>query len=401
MNRPESEMDASHATQAADDFSLVAGGPLYRLLLGTRLARSPMELSHLRLLLIPALAWVPLLVLSVVDRHALGGVALPFLRDFEAHARFLLALPILLEAELLVHHRMRHIIEQFRERGIVPEASRARFEAALASAMRWRDSLTVEVVLLILVVVIGPLAWEFGLAQHTDTWYATMNGSHLRPTKAGWWFFCVSAPIFQFLLLRWYFRLAIWWRLAWQLGRLPLQLSGLNPDRAGGIGFLGHSLIAFAPVLFAQSAVVSGIMFSRVLTGADRAVDFRGEIALLVVFLVAQIVVPLLFFAPTLIAARDATMRKMGRYASTYVRNLDGKWLQHDAKAGDPPLDGDIRMLTNLATSDDVVRRMRLAPFDLRMLARLTVVISIPFAPLVLTVIPFGDLVQRVAGMLL
>ena len=154
-------------------------------------------------------------------------------------------------------------------------------------------------------------------------------------------------------------------------------------------------------MLFAQSAVVSGIMFSRVLTGADRAVDFRGEIALLVVFLVAQIVVPLLFFAPTLIAARDATMRKMGRYASTYVRNLDGKWLQHDAKAGDPPLDGDIRMLTNLATSDDVVRRMRLAPFDLRMLARLTVVISIPFAPLVLTVIPFGDLVQRVAGMLL
>ena len=33
------------------------------------------------------------------------------------------------------------------------------------------------------------------------------------------WFGYVSLPIFQFLLFRWYFRLAIWARFLWQVSR--------------------------------------------------------------------------------------------------------------------------------------------------------------------------------------
>jgi hypothetical protein len=34
----------------------------------------------------------------------------------------------------------------------------------------------------------------------------------------------VSLPVFQFLLLRWYFRLVIWARFLWQVSRLKLAL---------------------------------------------------------------------------------------------------------------------------------------------------------------------------------
>jgi len=44
------------------------------------------------------------------------------------------------------------------------------------------------------------------------------------PSSAGWWLGCVSLPVFQFLLLRRYFRLVIWARFLWQVSRLELAL---------------------------------------------------------------------------------------------------------------------------------------------------------------------------------
>ena len=61
------------------------------------------ELVRRRVILLPLLAWLPLLVLSALEGQALGGhVAVPFLLDVEAHARFLVALPLLIVAELVV-----------------------------------------------------------------------------------------------------------------------------------------------------------------------------------------------------------------------------------------------------------------------------------------------------------
>src|SRR5687768_3021387 len=133
---------------AAEDFSLVLGGPLYQMFLKTRLARPPLELLHRRMLVIPALAWLPLLALTLLEGHALGGVRVPFLHDIETYARFLIAMPLLILAEPVVHSWTREIVWQFRERGIVPAESMPRFQAAIDSAMRLRNSMTAELLLL-------------------------------------------------------------------------------------------------------------------------------------------------------------------------------------------------------------------------------------------------------------
>lgn len=404
-------MRPSNPTLAADEaavtdregFSLVLGGPLYQLLLKTRLARPPLQLMHRRMVLIPALAWLPLLMLSLYEGRAFAGVTVPFLKDGEAYARFLVAMPVLLLAELIVHQRLRHILAQFRERDIVTSASQPLFEDAIAAAMRLRNSITAEVVLLAIVFLVGPALWKNNFALKTDTWYGSVEDGRTVLTWAGTWFVYVSAPVFQFLLLRWYFRLAIWWRFLWQVSRMPLHLEPLHPDRAGGVGFLGGSLNAFAPVLIAQSVVLSGIVFSRVLTGAGNAMDYRGEIAMLVIFLVAQIVVPLLFFSPDLMAARREGVRRFGLLAMRYARDFERRWLQEsDAPEREALLgSGDIQSLNDLAGANDVVREMRPVPFDLRMIIRLVLVTAAPFLPLVLTVIPFDEVMQRLAQMIL
>src|SRR5687767_15010280 len=88
------------------DFSLVLGGPLFQLFRRMHMSGDALELMRRRIVIITCVAWVPLLLLSALSGHTLGDkVAVPFLYDIEAHARFLIALPILIAAELAVHSR--------------------------------------------------------------------------------------------------------------------------------------------------------------------------------------------------------------------------------------------------------------------------------------------------------
>ena len=127
------------------DFSLVLGGPLFQLLRRAHLADDAMMLVSQRVIIIVLLAWVPLLVLSTLEGRVLGGnVAVPFLFDVEVHVRYLVALPLLIIAELVVHRRMRPLVQQFLERNLIPESAMTRFDAAIASAFRLRNSVFAE-----------------------------------------------------------------------------------------------------------------------------------------------------------------------------------------------------------------------------------------------------------------
>src|SRR5215204_3822179 len=134
------------------DFSLVLGGPLYQLWRGTRLAGDTLELVRRRIVTISLLAWAPLLLLSIAEGHAWGdSVRVPFLRDVEMHLRLLLALPLLIVAELVVHKRMRTVVALFLDRGLIPTAARPQFDAIVAAVMRLRNSVLAEVLLIAIV----------------------------------------------------------------------------------------------------------------------------------------------------------------------------------------------------------------------------------------------------------
>ena len=97
------------ATPYADprDFSVVLGGPLFQLFRKAHLAGYGLELLPYRSLAVVALTWVPLLALTALEGLALGTkVGVPFLYDIEAQGRFLLFVPLLVYAELLVHQRL-------------------------------------------------------------------------------------------------------------------------------------------------------------------------------------------------------------------------------------------------------------------------------------------------------
>src|SRR4029453_3301763 len=104
------------------DFSLVVGGPLYQAYLRTHLADPPLGLVHRRLLAYLLITWAPVCVLSALGAQG-ASVTSSFLRDISAQARLLSALPLLIAAEPIVHQRMRAIVGQFIDRGLVAPAA--------------------------------------------------------------------------------------------------------------------------------------------------------------------------------------------------------------------------------------------------------------------------------------
>jgi hypothetical protein len=380
------------------DFSLILGGPLYQLMRRAHLSGNVLELLSRRVMILALIAWLPLLVLSVAEGRAWGGnVKVPFLLDVDAHARFLLALPLFIVAELIVHQRMRLVVAQFVERGLVPDDARWKFNAAIASAMRLRNSVVAEVLLIAFVYAVGVLVlWQSHVAIEVPTWYGRTLGGKLQPTLAGWWFGCVSLPLVQFILLRWYFRLFIWARFLWHVARIELRLVPTHPDRAGGLGFLSAVTYAFAPLLVGHGVLLAGVTADKIFFAGAKLADFKLELAGWVTMMLSFVLAPLLVFAPRLARTKRTGLSEYGRLAQCYVREFDQKWLRGGAPAEEPLVgSADLQSLADLGNSFEVVKNMKPVPFTKETVLQLAVISLAPVAPLVLTMIPLGELLDQ------
>lgn len=381
------------------DFSLVMGGPIFQLFRRAHLTGDNLELLHRRLLVIVSLAWLPMLVLDLVASRPDLPSRLTFLHDVEVQARFLVALPVLILAELIVHSRLRPVVQRFVKRRIVRGGDLPRFEASIESAVRLRNSIPIEVVLLISVYTLGLWLWNSRFGIEAPTWYANPGGRwHLTP--AGWWYVLVAIPIVQFVLLRWYFRFFIWYRFLWQVSKLDLHLVPIHPDHSAGLAFLGKSAYAFGPILFAQGAMLAGLVASRVLFRGESLLSFKLQVGGFVVFFVLAILGPLLMFTPRMAAAKRKGLADYAQVAQGYVDRFEEKWVV-DTPAPEEVLgSGDIQSLADLDGSYDIVRKMRAVPFGLDDVSRLALATAAPLAPLLLTIFSPEELIMRLVRIL-
>lgn len=377
------------------DFSLVLGGPTFQLLRKSHLEGDHLELLRRRIVVITVFVWLPVCLLWYFASPT-EGARLSFFRDVEVHARFLIALPVLIGSELLVHLRIRPVIKRFVERRIVRYEDLPRLENAIQSAIRLRNSVPIELGLLLFAYSFGLLLWNSRFGFITSTWYAN-SGDRWNLTPAGYWYVFISIPIVQFILLRWYLRLFIWFRLLWQISRMNLRLIPTHPDRCAGLSFLGKSSYAFGPVLFAQGAMLAGLVAGRVLYRGESLLSFKLQIGGFIVFFVFAILAPLLMFTPQMAAARRKGLADYGLLAQRYVDDFEQKWVFRDSSKSEELLgSADIQSLADLGNSYGMVREMRPVPFGLDDITRLAAATAAPLVPLLLTIFSPEELLLRI-----
>jgi hypothetical protein len=385
------------------EFSIVDGGPLDRGLNRAGLNKPGAKFLGLRLAALAVVSWLPLLILSAKAGLMLGDtVQIPFLHDFAVHVRLLLAMPLLLVAEMVITPRLGAVIRHFVTSGLIIEQDLPDFRQAIADAVRWKESYIAELIILTIVVVLN--VSHFGVASTSvmNSWHEIRSEGEMELTTAGWWYYCVSAPIFQLFLYRWLWRFVIWSNLLRRIAKLDLQLFPTHPDHAGGLGFLGTGQSKFAVIILALSAVMAASIANRVLYGGESLVSFKFMIAMFVVLNVVIFLGPLMVFTPKLAALKRKGLLEYSALSTAYVRAFDQKWLRGGNEQNEPLLGtGDIQSLADLSTSVENIGNMKTFPFNLGIVKSLVVVAALPFLPLVATIIPLKDLLGQIMAILL
>lgn len=191
-------------------FLLMEGGPLNAIEKRVGLFREHAPLVKRRAFVSILLTWLPLLVLSAIQGRAIGhSVPVPFVHDFSAYTRFLLAIPLLLLAENLLGPRIAEAAAHFVTSGVVAEKDYDKFREYLERGLRLRNSTLAEIVIAIFAFIFSFVGFR-EMSVHVTTWYATRVNDSAQLTLAGWWLLGFCAPLFQFLVFRWLWRLFLW-----------------------------------------------------------------------------------------------------------------------------------------------------------------------------------------------
>ena len=227
-------------SSAADSFSITRGGPLHWLLVRMGLAGDERRQVIRRTVFAVLVTWLPLLVLSLIQGQAYGTQStIPFLKDVAVNLRFLIAVPILILAELGIDQKWRTLVLEFLRSGLVTEKELPSFEAVIERTTRLRDRVLPEVLLLIAAFSQSIMFKTELLMSGVSNWH-TMGAGSNQASLAGWWFNLVSAPFFRFLLYRWLWRMCIWTSFLWRVSRINLYLVATHADLAAGLDFLSH-----------------------------------------------------------------------------------------------------------------------------------------------------------------
>lgn len=354
-----------------------------------------------RAIFVVVIGWVPLVILTVMQSAVLhtDGIS-SLLWETGAHARYLLAAPLLVLAEAGCARRLSAIVRHFVDAGLVTDFDRARYDAAVASTRSLLNSNAAEIVVIALAYLLVALAAFSQPFDQIPAWHKT-GGVAPAFSPAGWWHVLVTLPLLLILLLGWTWRLALWARLLWLIARLDLRLMASHPDRAAGLGFVGYSVRAFSIVALALATIIAGRSAHIVLLGGALPTQYVIFNSGLLVAVVALFAAPLFVFTPNLMNAWRRGALEYGALADRVGTAFEDKWLGRDGQVDKAALDKpDFSATTDLYSIVANVYALRLVPIDLKSVIMLGSAMLLPFVPVVFLALPVEQILAGLKKLL-
>jgi hypothetical protein len=326
----------------------------------------------------------------------------PLLRHFGVHVRFLLAVPLLILGEGMMHKLSTTLIPYFLTSGLVQAAQRQDFVKIIGDITRLRNRTLPWVIIVALVVAAAVLEPTTAGSElgHEINWALDGGAGHLG--FGGWWFMYVSRPIFSALLAGWLWRLVLLFVLLKRIARLDLAIVPTHPDEAGGLGFLERLPKAFSLFAFAVSAVLSSRLAHEVVYHGANVQSFKGLLTLFLVVLLGICLAPLLTFAVPLATAKRRALLEYGALVGKHGRLVRRRWILGETAADDPVLQApEIGPVADTLTLYEAIRKMRVVPIGKSSLLAIALPALIPIAALFSIQIPIKDLLTKLVGTLL
>ena len=386
----------------AGELYIAPGGPVYRYSRRLSLDGTGKVSVARRIVAVLIITWVPMCLFAILQGTALGPTPREsFLLDFATHARFFIAMPILVVAEGIIGPRLTRAGLKFVDDGLVRSEDMPAFERAVADLARRRESMLATVVTLALAAFgAWQLTYESASGVSVGSWQSlTLPPGHaFNVSLAAVWSHVVALPIVLFFLYRWLWRLIIWSLFLWDVSRLDLRLVPTHADGAGGLGFLGVAHLSFGTLAFGVSSVLSAAAAFRIVFDGAGLQTFQIPVVVLLVVLLVLFLGPLMVFSSQMSRHWRAAMGAYGSLVVHYNRSFHKKWVDGLAPEGENLLgSADIQSLADLGSSYQFVKDMRFTPFDRWTVIQLALATVAPALPLVLLVVPVSQILDALA----
>ena len=125
----------------SDSFSLMRGGPVYRVMHALGAIRPGVPTAPLVAALLVIVAFAPLVIFAMGARMLMPGEGrIALFGDYAVLARLLVAIPVLVFAAAPGDDVLRGAMRYLGRSGLVPETEHARFDAIVHRARALRDS---------------------------------------------------------------------------------------------------------------------------------------------------------------------------------------------------------------------------------------------------------------------
>jgi len=342
------------------------------------------------------LAWLPLAIWAWQAKRALPGApGEPLLQHFGVQVRCLVAIPLLILAQMLAHRTTTRLIPWFEKSGVVPEDKRGDFERVIAGVHRLRNATLPWVVILGLVVAwtaLGPVARE-----GEELNWAMEGGAGARHFGfGGWWFLLVARPIYVTLVLGWLWRLALLTLLFRRTAKLGLDLVPTHPDRTGGLGFVERFPTMFAPVAFVLSAVLASNWAHQVVYHGLSVQSLKVPAAVFLVVALLLFLAPLLLFAGPLAAAKKRAELEYGALVGRHGDLVRKRWILKEPVADASLLEApEIGPVADTISLFQAVKAMRPMPVGKPSLLAIGLPALVPILVVFAIKVPFREVLMK------
>jgi hypothetical protein len=349
------------------------------------------------------LTWLPIVIWAAYMNRILPGIVDdPLLRHFGVHVRFLLAVPLLILGEGILHKLSKTLIPYFLTSGLVQAAQKQDYVNIIKGITRLRNRTLPWVVIAVIIIawtILEPVTAGSEL-DHEVSW--AKNGSSGDLGFGGWWLIYVSRPIFSALLVAWLWRLVLCFLLLKRIARLDLAIVPTHPDGAGGLGFLERFPKAFSLFAFAVSAVLASRLAHTVVYHGDNVQSLKGLFVVFLIVLVGICLSPLLAFIGPLAAAKRRALLEYGVLVGKHGRLVRQRWILGEMEADDPILEApELGPVADTLTLYEAVKKMRVVPIGKSSFLAIVLPALIPIAMLFSIQMPIKDLLMKLVGTLL
>ena len=389
----------SARARGSTSFSLFVGDGFWTLLVGLRLGTRAGPTLPLVIPLLCALTWAPTALLSIVagaDAYLASGQG--FFYDYASYVQFFVTIPLFAFGEVHINRRIQGAYAHLSDTGIVSAADLERLE----TTQRRISSIARRRVPDVLCVVAGyVLTWTWlasEISNGRSTWHATYDGLAERITLAGMWAGLVSVPLLNAWICRWIWKTALWYSLLWSVSRFQLDIRPEHPDETGGLAFLSRIQASFAFLLFAIGVLVAATVSYKLTMEQDRVAAFGVWMPVLGFVLLAPLTftAPLMLFTGQLAQAKERALIAFSQ--ETYSVSVlprrsppESNWVSTEELA----TQDELSKHADLIAVFNVVKSMRIVPFDLRSSTQLFSAAAAPMIPLFLRAIPAPEPLRR------